>query len=63
MQTIEALVDDEITMERLYAKSEKLRKTMWGQHAGVVQKIATQDEKLEWAMERLARLERTMDGR
>lgn len=61
MQTIESLVSDEMTMEALYKKSEKLRKTMWGQHAAVAQKLANTEEKLEWTLDRLARLERIVE--
>lgn len=48
----------DISLEVLFAKSEKLRKAMYGQHAELLKKLVGQQEHIEWLTERLMRVER-----
>lgn len=54
---------EDLSLEILHSKSEKLRKALWGNHAAVCNKIACNEEKLEWLLDRLARIECIIEGR
>jgi hypothetical protein len=52
-----------LSLELLHKKSEKLRKALWGNHATVCNKMAFNEEKLDWIADRLARIECAIEGR
>lgn len=52
----------EMTLEMLYYKSEKLRKTLFAHHAAVTAQLVSTKEQLEWVTEEMMKLKRSVNG-
>lgn len=53
---------NEVTMEMLFHRSEKLRKTLFAHHAAVTAKLESTNEQLEWVTQEMMKLKRSVDG-
>jgi uncharacterized protein (DUF3084 family) len=54
--------DTTITLDLLFHKNEKLRKTFFAHHALLVAQLASTKEQLDWVTEEMMRIKRTVDG-
>jgi hypothetical protein len=55
-------VSNELSLELLFSKSEKIRKTVFAHHAAVTAKLLSTEEQLEWVTQEMMKLKRTIDG-
>lgn len=46
-----------LTLQGLFDRSERIRKAMWGNHSALLSKLFTNEEKIDWIMDRLSRIE------
>ena len=52
----------DISVETLFQKSEKMRKTIFAHHAAVTAQIVSTNEQLDWVTQEMMKLKRQLDG-